>query len=293
MTAVSGPLDLSTACRQAADAAAAAAADAGVSVELVHSAEGAHAAATLVAAVWARPSGESAVPTEIARALSHSGNYVSIARRAGAVVGATVGFRAADEHGPFVHSHVAGVVPGLQGRHVGFAMKQHQRAWTLEQGLDRMTWTFDPLVVRNAYFNVTKLGATLGDYLVDFYGPLDDEINSGGESDRCLVQWHLASPSAVRAAAREGTPTTSDRWKADGAVVVLEPGDDGAPRAGAAGGDVLLGKVPDDIVELRRRDPHQAGVWRKALRSIFLDAAAGGWGVATVTRDGWYVFERA
>ena len=78
-------------------------------------------------------------------------------------------------------------------------MKLHQRAWAADHGLAWVTWTFDPLVRRNAWFNIGVLGAEVHEYLVDFYGPIDDSINAGDESDRLLVAW----PTSDRA----GRPT--------------------------------------------------------------------------------------
>ena len=67
-----------------------------------------------------------------------------------------------------------------RGHQVGHALKMHQRRWALERGLSTITWTFDPLVARNAYFNLAKLGATPVHYYEDFYGELGDEL--GGDA---------------------------------------------------------------------------------------------------------------
>ena len=90
---------------------------------------------------------------------------------------------------PSLHSHITGILPGVRRTGLGRAMKLHQRAWAAEHGLAWVTWTFDPLVRRNAWFNIGVLGAEVHEYLVDFYGPIDDAINAGDESDRLLVAW--------------------------------------------------------------------------------------------------------
>ena len=82
---------------------------------------------------------------------------------------------------------------------MGFALKLHQRAWALSRDVTTITWTFDPLVCRNAYFNVAKLAATPAEYLPDFYGEMDDVINGSDDSDRLLVHWPLAADSGDRA----------------------------------------------------------------------------------------------
>src|SRR5690348_10263716 len=143
--------------------------------------------AELFAIVWERP-GEPPIGSDVLRALSHSGNYIAGARSDGRLIGGIAGWLgmhvAGDLH---MHSHILGVLPGDEARGLGFALKQHQRAWCLERGVRAVEWTFDPLVRRNAHFNFTKLGAEAAHYLVDFYGPMDDGINTGDESDRILM----------------------------------------------------------------------------------------------------------
>jgi predicted GNAT superfamily acetyltransferase len=107
-----------------------------------------------------------------------------------------------------LHSHVAGVAHAGHGRGIGFALKLHQRAWALHQGVDHISWTFDPLVRRNAYFNMTKLAARPARYLTNFYGPMGDVINGSGDTDRLMVDWDLTSPP-VDAAVR-GRPLRVD-----------------------------------------------------------------------------------
>src|SRR4029453_7402172 len=91
-----------------------------------------------------------------------------------------------------------------RGRNLGYAIKVHQRAWAIERGLETITWTFDPPIRRNAWFNLAKLGALPTEYLVDFYGPIGDLLNGSDESDRLYLTWRLGAPLA--AAACEGEP---------------------------------------------------------------------------------------
>jgi predicted GNAT superfamily acetyltransferase len=259
-----------------------AAAQAGVDVALAATPADARAASALWAAVWPRTNGESNAMPETARALVHAGNYVSIARRGSEVVGASLAFRGQDAQGPYLHSHLAGVLPGLEGRHVGFALKLHQRAWALEQGLDRITWTFDPLVARNAYFNVSKL-AEVTSYHVDFYGPIDDDLNAGGASDRGLVTWRLDAPAVVSAASG-----IRPRAFAGEAVTVLVADASGSPVLSSLIGQALQLQIPLDIVALRARDRACAEAWRGALRTAMVHAYGRGLRVAAVTHDGSY-----
>ena len=260
-----------------------------VTVELVHTEADARAAVASLAAVWPRPDGVEPLPPELAWVFAHSGNYVSVARAGDEVVGAAIGFRGEDDEGAHLHSHIAGVRREWQGSNVGFALKQHQREWALDAGLERVTWTFDPLVARNAYFNVVKLGARLTRYYVDFYGPMNDGINNGDETDRCLVTWWLNDERATLAAEGRLLPADLDAARSDGAADVLRVGPDGDPVRTAGGGSLRLLELPADIVALRHTRPERAQAWRRALREVLVAAFADGYEVVGATRDSWYV----
>lgn len=267
-------------------------ADADVTLELVHSEHDARAAVSVLAAVWPRVGGKEPLPPELAWVFAHSGNYVAIARQGDEPVGAAIGFRGEDEHGALLHSHITGVLPDRQSLGVGYRLKQHQRDWARTQDIDRVTWTFDPLVARNAYFNVVKLGARLTTYFVDFYGPMDDDINNGDETDRCLVTWRVNSPSAHAAAAGVFAAADVSAIRAAGGADVLRPDPSGAPVVTAAGGDLRLLHLPTDIVDVRHQDAGLARAWRLALREVLVAAFADGLEVVGVDRSGWYVLGR-
>jgi predicted GNAT superfamily acetyltransferase len=263
-----------------------------ITLELVHSEHDARAAVGVLAEVWPRTGGKEPLPPELAWVFAHSGNYVALARQGDRAVGAAIGFRGEDEHGVLLHSHITGVVPDVQSHGVGYLLKQHQRDWAQQRGIDRVTWTFDPLVARNAYFNVVKLGARLTTYYVDFYGPMDDAINNGDETDRCLVTWRVNSPAAQAAAAGMFGAADVEAIRRSGAAEVLRPAGDGAPIVTPAGGDLRLLQLPIDIVEVRRQDAEQARAWRLALREVLVAAFADGLEVVGVDRTGTYVLGR-
>ncbi len=129
------------------------------------------------------------VSPELLRAVEHAGGYVAAAFVADNMVGASFGFLARHEGRPALHSHITGILPGVQHAGVGRAMKSHQRAWAAANDIEWVTWTFDPIVRRNAWFNIEVLGARLSDYLPDFYGPMSDAVNAEDESDRVLCAW--------------------------------------------------------------------------------------------------------
>ena len=143
-----------------------------------------------------------------------------------------------------------------------------------------MTWTFDPLVRRNAYFNTVKLAARPVNYLVDFYGEMTDEINTGQGSDRLLVQWPLLAPEVVGAASGQFAESGLEALRVD-AVPVL---DDGGPD-----GPVAMPEPTDAGPVL---GPSAAGHRASAAGHVLSWASAGGprcatrWCVRLATADG-------
>lgn len=245
-----------------------------VAVELVGTEREARLVAELLSVIW--PGGAAPVEPGFAWVLARWGNYVAIATIDGEPVGASIGVRAVDEDGPHLHSHVTGVLPGREGTGLGWAIKQHQRAWARAAGLDRIAWTFDPLVTRNAYFNVTRLGARVPAYYVDFYGPMTDGVNAGDQTDRCLASWQLADPRPL------AEPVGSIER-------VLTVGTDGRPVRHDDHGDAVEVELPRDILALRRTDPELAARWRLAVRDVLQPAYAAGRRITHVRRDGSYL----
>ena len=247
--------------------------------------------AELFAVVWGRP-GKPPISSDILKALAHSGNYLSGAYVGGRLIGGLVGWLGGiPPHALHMHSHILGVVPDSEARGLGFDLKQHQRRWCLARDVKVMEWTTDPLIRRNAYFNLSKLGAGAPEYLVDFYGQMEDGINAGDASDRLLIRWQLDSRKAEAAAAGELTELDVDKLRGWGRTPILSAGPHGEPVLESSSARVLICQVPDDIVALRHSDPGLAREWRIALRFALGGALDRGYEIAGATRSGWYVLE--
>ena len=181
-------------------------------------------------------------------ALDYAGNTVLIATAAGKPVGATLGFLGWSD-GVHLHSHMAAVVPWRRSGGVGYALKLFQRAVCLEHGVSEIRWTFDPLIRRNAHFNLVKLGAEVVTFLPDFYGRLDDVGVGSDRSDRFEVRWRLASGRVQQALSGQAHHawSTTDRLP-----------------------------LNVDFERLRADDPHAAGLLREESRLLFHAATARG-----------------
>ncbi|WP_300267026.1 GNAT family N-acetyltransferase [Microbacterium sp.] len=236
--------------RAATDAQRAAVA-AGVSIRELTGINEQAAAISLLAEIWKRSPENPPVPPELLRAMSKAGNYIGGAFAGETLIGVAIAFHSGPERHA-LHSHIAGVSAEHTGRAAGFALKQHQRAWALARGIDLIEWTFDPLVARNAYFNIVKLGAHPAEYLANFYGEIADGVNNDDETDRVLISWQLTSDTAIACAA--GTPV----------------------RAAREDGDEYVA-IPADIEQVRQEDRAAARRWRRDVRTrltTLLDSGA-------------------
>lgn len=236
----------------------------GVDVRPLQSLEEVRAASALFDRIWQE---RRVMGAPLLRAMAAHGGQVLGAFDGDELVGALVGLIGLTEAGrPVLHSHITGVAPEGQHRGVGFELKRGQRDWCLARGIEVVTWTMDPMVARNARFNLHKLAAVGTAFHRDYYGPMDDAFNRGDRSDRLEIRWDLPSERVEKAMA--GSPP--------------EP-----PERG-----VELVRVPPDYHDLRDSDPERARRLRDeaadALESLF----AAGYLATGFLRDGAYVLER-
>ena len=156
----------------------------------------------VIGQVW----GPQLIPQEVLlRALAHAGCTLLGAVVDERPVGMTLGFLGW-EGGVHLHSHMTAVVHAYRSVGVGYALKLWQRAVCLREGIREVRWTYDPLVARNAYFNLVKLGAVVVSLHTNFYGAMVDTMNAGDESDRFEVSWWLELSACPRGAFRAPAP---------------------------------------------------------------------------------------
>jgi len=104
----------------------------------------------------------------------------------------------------YLHSHMLAVLPSYRNAGLGRRLKLAQRDDAIARGIDRMEWTYDPLEIKNAYLNLTKLGAISRRYQPDFYGASSSPLQGGLPTDRLYAEWWLTSPRVE--AALQGQP---------------------------------------------------------------------------------------
>jgi predicted GNAT superfamily acetyltransferase len=200
----------------------AAAAAAQISLRPLTTVDDADAILDVMIATWGN---HQLLPREMIVALGESGNTPTGAfDRDELMIGYVLGWAGVDDGGLHVHSHMLATLPARRHHGVGYALKLAQRAQALDQGIHVVRWTFDPMVARNAWVNLGKLGAIADRFRRDFYGRMTDTLNEGERSDRLVVRWDL------------------DR----------EPGPRPAPV------DAPTVTVPPEYAELRERDAQAA-----------------------------------
>ncbi|HEX6230502.1 MAG TPA: GNAT family N-acetyltransferase [Actinomycetota bacterium] len=228
-----------------------AASRAGVELRALTTVEDADRILEVMVATWGE---HQLVPREMIRALADSGNVPFGAFAGNRMIGYVLGWTGSDrEDGLHVHSHMLAAVPDRRHQGVGYALKLAQRAQALELGAHVARWTFDPLVARNAYFNLQKLGVVADRFERHFYGEMADVVNRGDRTDRFVARWDLDREPGPHEVPAEATPMLS----AEG-----DP-----PRPGPlrpVRGAAASVQVPPDHPELRVRDPGIGAAWRDA-----------------------------
>lgn len=143
----------------------------------------------------------------------------------------------------YLHSHMLGVLPEYTNRGIGRMLKLEQRNEAMLRGIELIEWTFDPLELKNAYFNIERLGAVVRRFVLNQYGTTTSALHSGMPTDRCVAEWWISSlyVEALLSGQRPPLP------EIEGRIV-----------------------VPAAIQTLRREDPKQAREVQKSVSEQFL-----------------------
>ena len=170
------------------------------------------------------------------------------------------------ENTPYIHSQMLGVLPEYRNAGLGRLMKLAQREDALNRKLSLVEWTFDPLEIKNAFFNMERLGAVVRRFSLNFYGATTSHLHGGLPTDRCVAEWWVNSPRA-------------------NAIVAGEPFARNPVEARIS--------VPNDIADLRTEDPSQARAIQQQVSEQFVENIGKGLAVIGFERSethGTYLF---
>lgn len=242
-----------------------------IEIRMCHTLEDCESCVAMEKRIWQTDDIE-LVPSAVIRVVAKTGGQVIGAFEDHRMIGFTFALPAfrtvGDRLLPFLHSHMTAVLPEYQNHGIGRRLKLFQRQEALARGIRLIEWTFDPFELRNAYFNVNRLGAVMRRYIPNFYGITTSPLHSGIPTDRLVAEWHLDSPR-VRAAA-EGK------------------------RAPAPAADAVRITLPSDIGERTHRDPGEAIAIQESIRADFqrhFDSGLAVTGIETAGHETHYVLE--
>jgi predicted GNAT superfamily acetyltransferase len=220
------------------------------------------------------------LPAHILLAAAHNGGLVIGAFAGGQLIGMVFGFPGLEfvADGPIAkhHSHILAVRPEWRDKGVGYALKRAQWQVVRKQGLNHITWTYDPLLSRNAYLNIARLGAVCNTYLKEYYGEMRDGLNAGLPSDRFQVDWWVNTKRAERRLSkRPRRPLTLADYERAGIKLLYESPmtRSGIPRPAdsfdAPTEPLGLAEIPPDFLKLKDKDMSLARDWRYFSREVF------------------------
>ncbi len=255
--------------------------------------------------VWDMPDFRDVVPASFLVTAAKNGGILIGAFQGAQMVGFAFGFMGSEGAGAarrLKHtSHMLGVLPHVRVHGLGARMKFLQRQVALAQGLDLMTWTYDPLQAANAQLNLHRLGALARRYIRDAYGDMTDALNAGIASDRFEVEWLLTQPRVdARAAGELAAPPYAEaadvyavEWTAHDLARVRQEFPFHA--------DTLRVEIPADLGRVKRDDLTLAVEWRAHTRATFERAFAAGYAAIDFARTtdaagrarAYYILQRA
>lgn len=224
--------------------------------------------------VWGLPDLDVVPLTQLVAAKASGGVVIGAFDR-DILAGFAYGFAGYEEGRVTHHSHMLAVRPEYRSLNIGYMLKLAQREKVLEQGIERMTWTFDPLQSVNAYFNFNKLGVISDRYFVNFYGEDAASFLHRNGTDRLWVTWLLNSRHVG-----ERLDGAVPAFEIENISPMVEVGTDYAPRRRSfdewASDDQAVIEIPADINSLEQKSGEITARWREATRSAFTEAFVAG-----------------
>lgn len=167
----------------------------------------------------------------------------------------------------YLHSNMMGVLAEYRDHGVGRQLKLAQRGEALSRGIKMIEWTFDPLELKNAFFNMQRLGAVVERYVLNQYGVTSSHLHGGLPTDRCIATWHLESDRVQRVVSGEPAPPAEIVERIE---VPNDIGDIRRDRPAQA--REIQASISERFLEFHRRDLYVASVERGATHGAYLFA---------------------
>ncbi|HEV2183387.1 MAG TPA: GNAT family N-acetyltransferase [Candidatus Acidoferrales bacterium] len=185
------------------------------------------------------------------------------------LIGFTLGLAGFHDGKPIIHSHMTAVLSEYRDRGIGRMLKLAQRNDALARGIHLVAWTFDPLELKNAHFNINRLGAVVKRYIPNCYGITESPLHAGLPTDRLMAEWYLDSKRVTEILAGKAARASSGAEKIS---------------------------IPADISERKQIEPAAGARVQGEMREQFLDKIGRGFvvtGLEIGPKEASYIFESA
>jgi predicted GNAT superfamily acetyltransferase len=256
----------------------------GITYKRIEELEDVNKVVKLQAEIWS-PNAVTPQPQLVASI--HHGGIVIGAISGEQLVGFCYGFAGFKDGEAYLISHMAGILPEYQNTGIGYQLKIKQREWAINYGYKKMVWTYDPLEIRNGYFNVCKLGAYSKRYIPSYYGEMNDKLNKGLPTDRLLIEWDICSirvEAAILGAFKNQTETNYESL-----LTFHQTSEYPTPvpheiQVKESQGGYRV-PVPANIQLIKEQNPDVALAWRYAVRAAISEAFSVGYMITGVQRE--------
>jgi chorismate synthase len=242
----------------------------GISIRRVRTNDEYEACVRMQHAIWGEDFTE-VVPVTMLKVTQHIGGVTAGAFDAsGRLLGFVFGMMGAMD-GQLVHwSDMLAVHPDARNKGLGRRLKLYQRELLRPLGVDKMFWTYDPLVAKNAYLNIVRLGARPAEYVVDMYGAdTHSALHGGIGTDRFVVAWDLTKERGANDGALEPASDPAQRDAPIANALAFGGARDAGPAAELPDVDVVRVEIPPDLDAMIARDVSTAARLRESTRRIF------------------------
>lgn len=254
-----------------------------ITIDLLHTAQEMASAVRLQQTYWGEDM-SAIVPEHMLLSIARYGGHVHGAFDDGKMVGMLLGFLGADidpagsDNAPerlLIMSKRMVVLPEYRGRKIGERLKLAQRDYAIQHNIPLVTWTFDPLLSRNAYLNLRKLAGIGQEYKLNYFGSAAADPTLSG--DRLVVNWWVQHPTTTEKLQAEKPPISQGRCinqvsLGEGGYLVPTTLMETLPEY-----DTLTVEIPREFVPLERNKPSLAQQWRDHVRQAFVKLLEGGY----------------
>lgn len=231
--------------------------------------------AVLEKAVWEFADAEDVVPPALLIvSIKRGGLLLGAFDDTDALKGFVYSMPAFKDGRPTHWSHMLAVAADARASGLGLRLKLEQRTHALDQGIDLIEWSFDPLQAQNAHLNFARLGVVVEEYEENLYGDSSSPLHEGTPTDRFVAEWRLTAPHVARRLGAPQTPLLRDAAIMSAVLVNpsrqtgewLEPAE---TIVDVVDGKRVLVEVPVGFTEMQRSQPGLALEWRMTTRRIF------------------------